>query len=141
MCFFGSEAFHSVVQHPTDPAILVVRARRPRHIQKMFPGVKVLTLDGRDYQFRSELPREIVAERMQRYVMEMTATNCKNSVKDKIYHDPCMGVWSCMERIQPKPAYSFYSGKKSVSNGLAFPLNYSYDHQPATFAKNSKGKR
>ncbi|EMD0638833.1 hypothetical protein VPZ60_004249 [Salmonella enterica] len=117
MWFFGSDAFLSVVQHKTNPAILVVRARRPGHIEKMFPDADVSTLDGRDYQFRTELPREVVAARMQQYVMEMTATNFKDSVKEHTYHNACYGVWQCMEAIQPKPAYSIYSGKKRGSGG------------------------
>lgn len=142
MWFFGSESFLSVVQHKQNPAILVVRSRRPGHIQKMFPTANVETLDGRDYQFRAELPREVVAQRMQQYVMEMTATNFKDSVKDKIYHDACYGVWHCMERIQPLPAYSLYSnkGRKNALHGPLFGGNYSFDHQPATRAK-SKGKK
>ncbi|EDY2030009.1 hypothetical protein GTB64_004451 [Salmonella enterica] len=143
MWFFGSEAFLSVVQHHTNPAILVVRARRPGHIEKMFPDVEVLTHDGRDYQFRAELPREVVAARMQQYVMEMTATNFKNSVKDKVYHDACFGVWSCMEKIQPLPAYSLYSGrnKRSGMDGPLFGGQYSYMHTPAKKARQPKGKR
>ncbi|EKK5568018.1 hypothetical protein PN823_004438 [Enterobacter hormaechei] len=133
MWFFGSQAFLSVVQHKTNPAVLVVRARRPGHIEKMFPDAAVVTLDGRDYQFRTELPREIVAARMAQYVMEMTATNFKDSVKDKVYHHACYGVWSCMEKIQPLPAYSLYSGKRKRSgmDGPLFGGQYSYEHKPA----------
>ncbi|EGD6457267.1 hypothetical protein IAJ44_004328 [Salmonella enterica] len=139
MWLFSSQSFLSVVQHSTNPAILVVRARRPGHIEKMFPDAAVVTLDGRDYQFRAELPREVVAERMHQYVMEMTATNFKNSVTDKVYHDACYGVWSCMEKIQPLPAYSLYSGRKKRSgmDGPLFGGNYSYSHYPAK----TKGKR
>lgn len=140
MWFFGSEAFLSVVQHKQDPSILVVRARRPGHIEKMFPTAKVVTHDGRDYQFRTELPREVVAERMAQYVMEMTATNFKDSVKDKVYHHACYGVWSCMEKIQPMPAYSLYSnrGKRSGMDGPLFGGNYSFNHTPAKVRKGKK---
>ncbi|EIW6162787.1 hypothetical protein MF451_003784 [Salmonella enterica subsp. enterica serovar Saintpaul] len=141
MWFFGSESFLSVVQHRQNPDILIVRSRRPGHIQKMFPKANVETIDGRDYQFRAELPREVVAQRMHQYVMEMTATNFKDSVKDKIYHDACFKVWGCMERIQPLPAYSLYSNKKGKSafDGPLFGGNYSFDHRPASTAK--KGKK
>ncbi|EAO3412054.1 hypothetical protein Q6I89_004403 [Salmonella enterica] len=134
MWFFGSEAFLSVVQHRQNPDILIVRARRPGHIEKMFPAANVVTIDGRDYQFRAELPREVVAIRMQQYVMEMTATNFKDSVKDKIYHDACFGVWNCMERIQPLRAYSLYSNKGKRANAWDGPLF----GQPA---RPRKGKR
>ncbi|EAB4417317.1 hypothetical protein D7B12_17965 [Salmonella enterica] len=139
MWAFTSDSFLSIVQHKTDPAILVVRARRPGHIEKMFPDATVVTLDGRDYQFRTELAREVVAERMFQYVMEMKATNFKDSVKDKVYHDACYGVWSCMEKIQPLPAYSLYSGRKRRSgmDGPLFGGQYSYQHTPP---KTKKGK-
>lgn len=132
MWFFGSDAFLSVVQHKTNPAILVVRSRRPGHIEKMFPSANVVTLDNRDYQFRAELPREVVAERMAQYVMEMTATNFKDSVKEQAYHNACYGVWKCMEAIQPMPAYSAYTqrGKKG-NQGPLFGGQYSFDHTPA----------
>ncbi|ECZ5235305.1 hypothetical protein AH156_20135 [Salmonella enterica subsp. enterica serovar Enteritidis] len=126
MWFFGSESFLSVVQHKADPSILVVRARRPGHIEKMFPTANVVTLNGRDYQFRAELPREVVADRMAQYVMEMTATNFKDSVKDNTYHNACYGVWRCMEAIQPKPAYSQYSGKSRLNHHLR-PFQMSLD--------------
>ncbi|EHQ9605883.1 hypothetical protein KS527_004648 [Salmonella enterica] len=121
MWFFGSDSFLSVVQHKKDPAILVVRARRPGHIEKMFPTANVVTLDGRDYQFRADLPREVVAARMAQYVMEMSATNFKDSVKEPAYHNACYGVWNCMEAIQPKPAYSRYSGNQRLSHHLRGP--------------------
>ncbi|EDL8063710.1 hypothetical protein CTA21_16285 [Salmonella enterica] len=140
MWAFTSQAFLSIVQHKTDPGTLVVRARRPGHIEKLFPDAEVVTHDGRDYQFRTELPREAVAERMYQYVMEMTATNFKDSVKDKVYHDACYGVWSCMEKIQPLPAYSLYSGRKRRSgmDGPLFGGNYSYQHTPAKTKRKSK---
>lgn len=140
MWFFGSNAFLSVVQHKTDPAILVVRARRPGHIENMFPDASVVTLDGRDYQYRTELPREVVAARMQQYVMEMTATNFKDSVKEPTYHHACFGVWQCMEAIQPKPAYSMYSGKKRSASGYPDHLfgGISYGNGNAKPGKNKR---
>lgn len=121
MWFFGSDSFLSVVQHKQDPSILVVRARRPGHIEAMFPTANVVSLDGRDYQFRAELPREVVAARMAQYVMEMSATNFKDSVKETAYHNACYGVWNCMEAIQPKPAYSHYSVNKRLIHHLRGP--------------------
>ena len=137
MWFFGSDAFLSVVQHKTDPAILIVRSRRPGHIETMFPEAEVKTLDGRDYQFRAELTRERVAERMQQYVMEMTATNFKDSVKEQAYHNACFGVWRAMESIQPKPAYSNYSGKKREHPSYHQHL---FGQQPIKGRGRSKGK-
>ena len=143
MWFFGSNAFLSVVQHKQDPAILVVRARLPGHIEKMFPHANVVSLDGRDYQFRAELPREVVAARMQQYVMEMTATNFKDSVKERSYHDACYGVWSCMERIQPMPAYSLFSNrsKRSAFEGPLFGDGGRYSHFRDPALRSTKGSR
>ncbi|ELK5289367.1 hypothetical protein Q6670_004034 [Salmonella enterica] len=128
------------MQHKTNPAILVVRARRPGHIEKMFPDAQVITLDGRDYQFRAELAREVVAARMQQYVMEMTATNFKDSVKEQTYHNACYGVWKCMEAIQPKPAYSMYSGKQRNASGYSDHLfgGMNYGGVKAKPAKNKR---
>lgn len=111
MWLFTSKAFLSVVQHKTDPSVLIVRSRRPGHIQDLFPGVKTVTLDYRDYQYRAELPREVVAERMAQYVREMAYTNFKDSVTENVYHNACFKVWDAMANIQPKAPYACYSGR------------------------------
>ena len=106
MWLFGSNNFLSVVQSSDDSRDLVVRARRQGDIERFFPNAKVITLPGRDYQFRAILPREEVAIAVSEYVMGIKYTNFKNSVRDTQYHNACSRVWSVMAGLQKIPPYS-----------------------------------
>ncbi len=106
MWLFLPESFLSIVKHKQDNNILVVRARRPGDIEKLFPRAKVVTIPGRDYQFRAEVHRIDVANAIHAQVMEMEHTNFKDNVHDRDYHDACSHVWSIMAKLQPIPPYS-----------------------------------
>jgi hypothetical protein len=105
MWLFLSDSFLSIVQHPKDKSILVVRARRPGDIEQIFPRAHVFTLEGRDYQFRAEVDRKEVADAIARQVMEIQHTNFKNSVHDHDYHEACSRVWGIMAKLQQIPPY------------------------------------
>lgn len=108
MWIFLNDAMLSVVvpskrdlpKHLLNADVLSVRARRKGDIERVFPGAKVIRLEGRDYDFRAYLDREDVADAMQRSVREITYTNFKNSVRDDARHDAYMDVWSAMLRLQ-----------------------------------------
>ena len=100
------DAFFSVVDKAKAEGCLVVRARRPGDLERYFPGAKVTKSTNTDYLFRAEVRREDVARVVGGYVMGITASNFKDSVKDHALHDAYMGVWSVMARLQPTPPYS-----------------------------------
>lgn len=109
MWLFASDAFLSVVQDPTNPDILVVRARREGDIEALFPDAEVVRRPERDYLFRAFIPREDVAKAAADYVMGLTYTNFKNSVRAHDYHGACNRVWNVMADLQETPPYSGYA--------------------------------
>ncbi len=125
MWIFLSDSFLSIVQDKVNPRVLVVRARRPGDIEAVFPSAKVVTIDGRDYQFRTTLDREVVAQAMADEVRGIHHTNFKNSVSDHEYHQACSAVWGVMAKLQPIPPYGRAKKTKLPASGqrrLGFPV-------------------
>lgn len=107
MWIFLSDAFFSIVAKPNCTDQLVVRARRPGDIERVFPSAEVVTIPGRDYQFRAYIDRTTVAEAMYRKVQTLSHTNFKDSVREPQYHSACSAVWHVMAKLQPIPPYSY----------------------------------
>jgi hypothetical protein len=106
-----NNAFFSIVS-PSDRLDvdnLVVRARRPGDIERIFPGYKAEILDGRDYQFRALIPRKLVGPAIATLITSITYTNFKNSVRDHDLHRAYADFWHVMARVQPQRPYSNYS--------------------------------
>ena len=106
MWLFASNAFLSIVQDPSDTNTLIVRARREGDIETLFPDAEVIRRPERDYLFRAFISREVVAKAAADYVMGLTYTNFKNSVRDRDYHHACTSVWHTMADLQETPPYS-----------------------------------
>lgn len=106
MWLFASNAFLSIVQDPSDTNTLIVRARREGDIETLFPDAEVFRRCERDYLFRAFISREVVAKAAADYVMQLSYTNFKNSVRDRDYHDACTSVWHTMSNLQETPPYS-----------------------------------
>ena len=81
---------------------LVVRARVRAHLTTYFPRAQVWAWPGRDYPFRVFVTRQEVLDLMRRQVVELTATNFKDSVKDKPLHDAYLRVWGAMASLQDR---------------------------------------
>lgn len=107
-----SDGFLSAVVDKQDPEVIQVRARRKEHLNKYFPTKEVVTHDHRDYQFRVIVNREELQAMLAQYVAEMMYSNFKDSTTDRRFHDACYDVWHVMAKLQPKPPYSAYSGKR-----------------------------
>jgi hypothetical protein len=121
MWIFLSDAYLSIVQSKTDSKTLVVRARRPGDIEAVFPKVEVITIPGRDYQFRANIPREVVAQAISDEVRGIQHTNFKNSVVDNDYHDACSKVWGVMAKLQPIAPYSTVAPSKASTRTKRLP--------------------
>ncbi len=105
--------FISAVEDRSDPDLLLVRARVKEDIENTFPGVSVASVPGSDYQFRAQVPRADVADRLARYVMdELTyqshfkdvalANSEPNAARYGAYYD----CWAAMAEMQPCAPYS-----------------------------------
>ena len=101
-----NDAFLSIVSKECGPDELLVRARRPGDIEKVFPEAKVKKSPSTDYLFRAVLPRALVAEAVAQRLMDVDYGNFKGSTKERSLHDAYSGFWNIHARLQPTPPYS-----------------------------------
>lgn len=107
-----NNAFFSIVATKVGDANLLVRARRPKDIETIFPGYKATTITRRDYQFRAEIPREVVAKTIAECLLNIDYGNFKDSVRDDGLHDAYNGFWHIMAKVQPQRPYSDYKAPR-----------------------------
>ena len=69
MWLYTHKGFLSIVQDFKDENLVVVRGKFKEDILTYFPDAEVEIDTGTDYKFRTSLPKEEVADRLQRYVM------------------------------------------------------------------------
>ncbi len=105
-CF--NDSFISIVSKaPAKDGELLVRARRPGDIEKVFGRrTKVVRLTDSDYLFRAVIPKEEVTRAIQQEVLRIDYGNFKDSVMDDDLHDSYMRVWSAMAVLQDPRPYS-----------------------------------
>jgi hypothetical protein len=101
-----NDSFLSFVSKDCKPSEVLVRARRPRDIQTVFPNAKVTEYDKSDYQFRAVVTRDDVKAALAGEVDRIVYPNFKDSVKDAKLHNAYMDVWTTMSKLQPKAPYS-----------------------------------
>ena len=98
MWVFMNDSFISIVSHRDKPGVLLVRARKPRDIEAVFPDAQSWEDARADYAFRAEVPAEQAALTLAARVNSIGYDNFKNSVKEKRRHDTYMKVWEVMWR-------------------------------------------
>jgi hypothetical protein len=99
-----SDCFLSIVQPPGEPGgdkgRLLVRARVKGDIERIFARARVQETPGRDYRFRTLLPRWMVAKAMSDEVRRIAYSNFKDSVDEKDRHDAYFRCWAAMNALQ-----------------------------------------
>lgn len=103
-----NDAFLSFVSKDCKPSELLVRARRPGDIERIFPKATVTEYDKSDYQFRAVVTRNDVKAALAGEVDRIVYNNFKNSVRDHDLHNAYNAVWGIMAKLQPKAPYSGY---------------------------------
>lgn len=106
MWIVTSNSFLSVVDKAPNPAQLVVRSRRPGHIEAIFQDAEVIRDASGDYLYRAFINREEVAAAMAKAVMDINYPNFKNSIKDDTHHSAANRIWGIMADTQEVPPYS-----------------------------------
>jgi hypothetical protein len=101
-----NNAFLSIVHKDCKPNEVLVRARRPGDIEKVFPNATVTRYTKSDYLFRAVVLRSDVASAMSSIVNKIGYSNFKGSVEDEPLHDAYMGIWEEMAVLQNPPPYS-----------------------------------
>jgi hypothetical protein len=100
MWIYLNNSFLSIVQNFEDPALLHVRARKEGDIEEVFPDAEVTVTPGGDYRYRTDLPREAVAQVIAENVNRIHYTNFKNSVDDAKRHNVYMDLWSASHALE-----------------------------------------
>lgn len=100
MWIFLNDAFLSIVDKDSDGTTLLVRARRPGDLERVFPDASIQETPHNDYRFRAHIPRAEVAMAMARSVERIDYPNFKGSVIDHQRHDAYLRVWDVMHRYQ-----------------------------------------
>jgi hypothetical protein len=98
MWIFTSTGMLSVVAHRELADDLLVRARSPIHIREMFPDVTVDETPNADYPFRTVISRELYANAIADYSLNISYDNFKNSIEENDFHDRCVDIWAIMLR-------------------------------------------
>lgn len=101
-----NDCFLSIVDKECARDELLVRARRPGDIEKIFPGAQV-RVDGRgDYHYRAAVKKAAIEDAMVGEVRRINYDNFKNGVRDDELHRAYMRVWTAMADLQPSAPYS-----------------------------------
>ncbi len=100
-----NDCFLSIVSKDCADDELLVRARRPGDIERVFPDAVVVESARNDYRYRAVVKREDVAAAITNEVMNLTYDNFKDSVDDDRLHNAYASVWSVMASLQPGGPY------------------------------------
>lgn len=101
-----NDSFLSIVSKECSRDELLVRARRPGDIERIFPDAKVIETTNTDYQFRARIKKVFVEAALVEEVKRISYGNFKDSVSDTPLHNAYLRVWTAMSSLQPKPPYS-----------------------------------
>lgn len=102
-----NDAFFSIVEKDCPADHLLVRARRPGDIQKVFGRtVEVKRETETDYLFRAVIPFTEIGRVMIHELRRIDYPNFKDSVSDSALHDAYLRVWTAMASLQNPPPYS-----------------------------------
>jgi hypothetical protein len=124
-----NDAFLSIVAKDCARDELMVRARRPGDIEKIFPGTVVTEYTASDYHYRAAVKKDAIKAAMCGEIDRIGYANFKSSTEDRPLHDAYMRVWHAMAALQPKEPYS---GRRMVSNASFFDFGESqFDTPPA----------
>lgn len=101
-----NDCFISIVNKDCARDELMVRARRPGDIEKLFPKAQVTEYTASDYHYRAAVKVETIGAALVAELGRVVYSNFKDSVSDRPLHDAYLRVWTAMASIQPKRPYS-----------------------------------
>lgn len=92
--------FVSAVQDFNRPEMLVVRARKREHLERLLPDEEVVDLPSRDYAHRIFVKRDAFKALLQREIDALSYHNFKDAVEDDGLHDLYLDFWQLHLRYQ-----------------------------------------
>jgi hypothetical protein len=93
MWFCFNDGFCSAVQDRADPDGLVVRARRRKDIENIFPDKEIIVGGSTDYNYRVFCSKKEFAKLVSESIMNIEYGNFKNSVIDNDLHHLYEDFW------------------------------------------------
>jgi hypothetical protein len=119
MWLFTRYGFYSIAcarkrDDPIDPTLVMIRARRRAHLKNLqqrfqaLAGVKIVTLQARDYRYRLIVPKELWAGIVTELAQEQEWSNFKNEAAryqgaaGSDYVHALHEVWEVMLNLQGK---------------------------------------
>lgn len=106
MWLMFNDCFFSIVSKDCARDELMVRARRPGDIEKVFTKAKVTEYTASDYHYRAAIKKDEIKAAMCGEIDRVSYSNFKSSVQDLPLHNAYLKVWSAMADLQPKAPYS-----------------------------------
>lgn len=100
------DCFFSIVKKDCADDELMVRARRPGDIEKIFKNVVVTEYTNSDYHYRAAVKRDDIIAAIATEITDIDYPNFKDQVSDVKLHNAYMRIWTEMSMLQPKAPYS-----------------------------------
>ena len=132
-----NDAFLSIVAKDCARDELMVRARRPGDIEKIFPGTVVTEYTASDYHYRAAVKKDAIKAAMCSEIDRVVYANFKSSTEDHALHNAYMRVWTAMAELQPKAPYS---GRKRLPDDFFDFGEHMTTPAPKKAAKKSPAK-
>lgn len=140
-----NDAFLSIVSKDCPPDHLLVRARRPGDIEKVFGRrIKVTRETHTDYLYRAAIPCAEIESALAGEVRRIVYGNFKDSVQDDELHDAYLRVWGAMAALQNPRPYSDGLLKTMTANEGKARRARAYDNRTEVArvaASQKKGKK
>jgi hypothetical protein len=95
-----NNSFLSIVAHTERSDKLLIRARMPGDIERVFPDADVFTLEHADYKYRAVIDRGDVGNVIADLIEDIDYPDFKSSVADQDRHDAYLKIWSVMRGMQ-----------------------------------------
>lgn len=110
-----NDCFFSIVQKDCARDELMVRARRPTDIEKVFPEMEgqVKEFTASDYHYRAAIKKDRLKEALANEIDRVIYSNFKSSVDDRPLHDAYLRVWTAMAALQPQRPYAGVARRRS----------------------------
>lgn len=99
------DCYFSIVAKDCKPDELMVRARRPGDIEKVFKGYTATEYTKSDYHYRCAIPKSYIIERLSIEIEDIDYPNFKNAVPDHALHRAYGECWAALSHLQPLPPY------------------------------------
>jgi hypothetical protein len=97
-----NDAFLSIVHKDCERGEVVVRARRPRDIERVF-GRRIFVIEqpGTDYRYRAVVTKAALKAALAQEVDRINYPNFKSSVTDDQLHMAYLNCWMTLAKLQP----------------------------------------